>query len=181
MVIFYIRMKKVHEIQLTKTKWTWTIEKMKNRPCSPKRWVASRDWSLGRDSRSLRVAYVFLGRVTTEGYWCLWILAVFFFLDWISLCLLHLLYSANILFLLLYFIRVLTRSSPVSSQDFYCSLRRDQSRDVTPRFREGGWFFNFWDCSRPFCFWLVELHYDFSISYVVLTFYVHYFCIWLGF
>ena len=27
---------------------------------------------------------------------------------------------------------VLTRSSPVSSQDFYCSLPRDQSRDVTP-------------------------------------------------
>ena len=28
--------------------------------------------------------------------------------------------------------RVLTHSSPVSSQDFYCSLPRDQSRDVTP-------------------------------------------------
>ena len=28
---------------------------------------------------------------------------------------------------------VLTCSSPVSLQDFYCSLPRDKSRDVTPR------------------------------------------------
>ena len=28
---------------------------------------------------------------------------------------------------------VLLHSSPISSQDFYCSLPRDQSRDVTPR------------------------------------------------
>ena len=31
------------------------------------------------------------------------------------------------------FDKVLIRSSPVSFQDFYCSLPRDQSRDVTPR------------------------------------------------
>ena len=28
---------------------------------------------------------------------------------------------------------ILTRFSPLPSQDFYCSLSRDQSRDVTPR------------------------------------------------
>ena len=37
------------------------------------------------------------------------------------------------MFIIIVFDRVLTRSSPVSSQDFYCSLPRDQSRDVTPR------------------------------------------------
>ena len=36
------------------------------------------------------------------------------------------------MFIIIVFDRVLTRSFPVSSQDFYCSLRRDQSRDVTP-------------------------------------------------
>ena len=36
------------------------------------------------------------------------------------------------MFIIIIFDRVLTRSS-VSSQDFYCSLPRDQSRDVTPR------------------------------------------------
>ena len=36
------------------------------------------------------------------------------------------------MFINIVFDRVLKRSSPVSSQDFYCSLRRDQSRDVTP-------------------------------------------------
>ena len=35
--------------------------------------------------------------------------------------------------LLLYFDLVVIRSSPVSSQDFFCSLPRDPSRDVTPR------------------------------------------------
>ena len=34
--------------------------------------------------------------------------------------------------LLLYLISVLKRSTPVSSQDFYCSLPNDLSRDVTP-------------------------------------------------
>ena len=37
------------------------------------------------------------------------------------------------MFVIIVFARVLTRSSPVSLQDFYCSLPRDQSRDVTPR------------------------------------------------
>ena len=37
------------------------------------------------------------------------------------------------MFIIIVFYRVLTRSSPVSSQDFYCSLPRDQSLDVTPR------------------------------------------------
>ena len=36
---------------------------------------------------------------------------------------------------------------------FY-SLPRDQSRDVTPRLEEGGWFFIF-DCWSPFCFLLI--------------------------
>ena len=37
------------------------------------------------------------------------------------------------MFIIIVFDRVLTRSSAVSSQDFYCSLPRDQSRYVTPR------------------------------------------------
>ena len=37
------------------------------------------------------------------------------------------------MFIIIVFDRVLKRSSPASSQDFYCSLPRDQSRDVTPR------------------------------------------------
>ena len=37
------------------------------------------------------------------------------------------------MFIIIVFDRVLTRSSPVSLQDFYYSLPRDQSRDVTPR------------------------------------------------
>ena len=37
------------------------------------------------------------------------------------------------MFIIIVFDRGLTRSSPVSSQDFYCSLPRDQSRDVTSR------------------------------------------------
>ena len=37
------------------------------------------------------------------------------------------------MFIIIVFDRVLTSSSPVYSQDFYCSLPRDQSRDVTPR------------------------------------------------
>ena len=35
--------------------------------------------------------------------------------------------------IMIVFYYVLTPSSPVSSQDFFCSLRKDQSRDVTPR------------------------------------------------
>ena len=35
-----------------------------------------------------------------------------------------------IIIIIIVFDRVLTRSSPVSSQDFYCSLPRDQSRDA---------------------------------------------------
>ena len=37
------------------------------------------------------------------------------------------------MFIIIVFDRVLKRSSPVSSNDFCCSLPRDQSRDVTPR------------------------------------------------
>ena len=37
------------------------------------------------------------------------------------------------MFIIIVFDWVLTRFSPVSSQDFYCSVPRDQSRDVTPR------------------------------------------------
>ena len=36
------------------------------------------------------------------------------------------------MFIIIVFDMVLTRSSPVSSHDFDCSLLRDQSRDVTP-------------------------------------------------
>ena len=63
---------------------------------------------------------------------------------------------------------------------FYCLSARDQSRDVTPRLVEGGYFFIF-VCSSPFCFLLIEFHYSFSFSYLVLTWYVYYYCIWLGF
>ena len=35
------------------------------------------------------------------------------------------------MFIIIVLDRVLTRSSPVSSPDFYCSVQRDQSRDVT--------------------------------------------------
>ena len=37
------------------------------------------------------------------------------------------------MFIIIVFDGVLKRSSPVPSQDFYCSLPWDQSRDVTPR------------------------------------------------
>ena len=36
------------------------------------------------------------------------------------------------MFIIIVFDTVLKRSSPVSSQDFYCSLPTDLSRDVTP-------------------------------------------------
>ena len=36
------------------------------------------------------------------------------------------------MFIIIVFDRILTRSSSVSPQDFYSSLPRDQSRDVTP-------------------------------------------------
>ena len=38
---------------------------------------------------------------------------------------------------------------------FNCLSPRDQSRDVTPRLGEGGWFFIF-DCSTPFYFVFVN-------------------------
>ena len=60
------------------------------------------------------------------------------------------------------------------------SFPRDQSLDVTPGLREGGWFLIF-DCTSPFCFLLIEFHCFFFISYIVLTCYVYYYCIWLGF
>ena len=37
------------------------------------------------------------------------------------------------MFIIIVFDSVLPRSTPVSSQDFYCSLPRNQSRDATPR------------------------------------------------
>ena len=38
------------------------------------------------------------------------------------------------MFIIIVFDSVLTRSSPVSSPDFYCSLPKDQSQNVTPLF-----------------------------------------------
>ena len=38
-----------------------------------------------------------------------------------------------IIIIIIVFDLVLTRSSPVSSQDLFCSLPRDQSRDASPR------------------------------------------------
>ena len=38
----------------------------------------------------------------------------------------------HVMFIIIVFDQVSTRSSPVSLSDFYCSLPRDQSRDVTP-------------------------------------------------
>ena len=43
-----------------------------------------------------------------------------------------------------------------------------------------GWCFIF-EYSSPFCFLLIQIHYAFSISYIVLTCYVYYYCIWQGF
>ena len=43
------------------------------------------------------------------------------------------------------------------------SLPRNQSRDVTPRLGEGGWFFIF-DCSSPF-FLFIEFNYVFYLLY----------------
>ena len=59
------------------------------------------------------------------------------------------------------------------------SFTRDQSRDVTPRLGDCGWFFIF-DYSSPF-FLVIEIRYTLSISYIVLTCYVYYYCIWFGF
>ena len=53
----------------------------------------------------------------------------------------------------------------------------DQARDVTPRLEVGGWFLIF-DYSSPFSILLIEINYTFSISYIVLTSYVYYYCIW---
>ena len=39
---------------------------------------------------------------------------------------------------------------------------------------------SFLDCSSPFHVLLVEFHYTFSISYIVLTCYVYYYCILIG-
>ena len=62
---------------------------------------------------------------------------------------------------------------------FLLSLPRDQTRDATPRLGEGGRFFIFiWS---PFYFLLIEFHCAFSISYIVPTCYVYYYCIWLYF
>ena len=58
----------------------------------------------------------------------------YFFVSRISLCRCHILQSTNILcLLLLYFYYEAISSSPVSSQDSFGSLPRDQSRDTTPR------------------------------------------------
>ena len=63
---------------------------------------------------------------------------------------------------------------------FYSLSPRDQSRDVTPRLG-GGWITMIFDYSNTFCFLLIEIHYGFSISYIVITYYVYYYCIWYGF
>ena len=41
--------------------------------------------------------------------------------------------------------------------------------------------FSFFDCSSPFYFLFIELHYAFSISNIMLTCLVCYYYIWLGF
>ena len=54
----------------------------------------------------------------------------------VQLCLLYsycYAYYCYVMFIIIVFDRVSPRFSPVSLQDFYCSLPRDQSRDVTPR------------------------------------------------
>ena len=59
------------------------------------------------------------------------------------------------------------------------SFLRDQSQDVTPRLVEGGWFLIF-EYSSPFFFVNWNSLY-FSNSYIVLTRYVYYYCIWYDF
>ena len=46
--------------------------------------------------------------------------------------------------------------------------------------REGGWFFIF-RLFKSILFLLIEFHHIFSFSYIVLTCYAYYYCIWLGF
>ena len=62
------------------------------------------------------------------------------------------------------------------------SFPRDQSRDVSPRLGESGWFFIF-GCSSVLFIMLINFHYNFfsPISSIVLTCYVYYYRIWLGF
>ena len=80
-----------------------------------------------------------------------------FFVNWISLYL-SLSYKIRYilsLLLILYLDWLAIGLSPVS---------RKQSRDVTPRLGEGGWFFIF-DCSSPFCFLLIEMNWFFHLLY----------------
>ena len=57
--------------------------------------------------------------------------SVLFFVNYILLCF-SISYIVLTCYVYFFCISFLTRSSPVSSQDFYCSLLRNQSRDVTP-------------------------------------------------
>ena len=91
------------------------------------------------------------------------------------------------MFIIIAFDRVLTRSFPVSWQDFFCSLPREQSRDVTPRlgvysqvyFISSGRVddLSFFEYLSPFCFLLIEFYCTFSISYKILPDSVYYCCI----
>ena len=56
--------------------------------------------------------------------------SILLFVNWNWLCFFYLIHSANMLcLLLLYLIRFYNALLSVSSQDFYCSLPNDQSRD----------------------------------------------------
>ena len=106
------------------------------------------------------------------------------------------------MFIIIVFDRVLTGSSPVSSQDFYCSFPRDKSRDVTHRL---GVFvilqytsflvcifipaiiplnvlgrvddLSFFEYLNTSCFLSIEFHCTFAISYKILPYFVYYHCI----
>ena len=101
---------------------------------------------------------------------------IHFFVKLISLYFFHFLWNITILcLLLLYFDKIAINSF------LLLSLPMDQSRDVTPRLGECGWFLIF-DCLSPFYFLLIEFHYAFSISYIVQTCYVYdSYCIWFNF
>ena len=78
------------------------------------------------------------------------------------------------------FIIIVFRLGSDVSCFFYCFSQRILSPDVTPRLGKGGWFFiAIIQVHFVFC-WLNFIMF-FSISCTVLTCYVYYCCIWLGF
>ena len=98
----------------------------------------------------------------------------FFFVNWTSLNFFNILYSTNKLCLLLLYLDYLV-TSPVSSTVFPKGSVTGYNSSIG-----GGWMiFNF----RLFksIFLLIEFHYAFSISYIVLTCSVYHYCILLGF